>query len=192
MGAGCLRGELAPVLSPSGISSSSSDPSWNADTLGVFLVAACCWQVPVLSRGAGSASGSLVCVPVTHLASSSSLSPCPLWALFSSLRRKCRAAIWLRLCILDPCRENRETPSPGVRRGMMGTGVERPVLRDWACQQGGQTGVRGLLVVPGHGWVADSPAWPQPEGIGCTLSGVQGKGGLGQGVRIGQGHTTGQ
>lgn len=129
---GWLREELAPVLPPSGISSSSSGPSWNAHPLGFFL-AACYWQVPVLSQGAASASGGLLRVPVTHLASSSSLSPCPLWALFSSLHRECRAAVWLQLCISGPCRENQETPSPEDRHGMMGTGVEKPVLRPWAC-----------------------------------------------------------
>lgn len=68
----------------------------------------------------------------------------------------------------------------------------------WASQPLGTLPLPAGGARPGAGGrvPALSPAQPEPEGaaqgIGCTLRGVQGKGGIGQGIRIGQGHTEGQ
>lgn len=63
--------------------------------LGCVLLTATCG----VSGWPAASGGLLLRVPVPHLATRSALSPCPLWALVSSLHREGRAAVYLKLCV---------------------------------------------------------------------------------------------
>ena len=93
-----VRGEPAPALSPKGHFPFLRGPMLERRPVGVvlgcMLLTAACGV-----SGWPAASGGLVRVPVPHLATRSALSPCPLWALVSSLHREGRATICLKLCI---------------------------------------------------------------------------------------------